>query len=62
MIAKANLLFSFSPVAIQCLEQAYNVNPVDGTLPSKKPLLDIFAAAVESTTVSCKSTSIYQTN
>lgn len=34
-------------VAIQCLETAFNINPVDGSLPSKKPLLDIFASYLE---------------
>ncbi|KAI7687293.1 Small glutamine-rich tetratricopeptide repeat-containing protein beta [Sarcoptes scabiei] len=31
-------------VTLQCLEEAYKINPVDGTLPSSVPLLEIFAA------------------
>ncbi|XP_027199392.1 small glutamine-rich tetratricopeptide repeat-containing protein beta-like [Dermatophagoides pteronyssinus] len=30
-------------VAIQCLETAYSINPVDGTLHSKKPMMEIFS-------------------
>lgn len=30
-------------VAIQCLETAYSINPVDGTLHSKKPIMEIFS-------------------
>jgi len=34
-------------VAIQCLETAFNINPVDGSLPSKKPLLEIFTSYLQ---------------
>lgn len=34
-------------VAIQCLETAFNINPVDGSLPARKPLLDIYSFYLE---------------
>lgn len=42
LIYQLNLII-VNQVAIQCLETAYSINPVDGTLHSKKPMMEIFS-------------------
>ena len=34
-------------VSIECLGAAFNINPVDGSLSAKKPLLEIYTSYLE---------------